>query len=1373
MMLVSLCALGMRAATVDVKTNLWTGTLEVTDDWDGSQSIAAGLLAQAAAGDELAVTITAVSQTASYPQVSLRQTDGWAQYDPAVGVNFDNAAAVPFEARMALTEAVAADIRANGCVITGCGFTMTSIDLIHKQELAEGEKGDPVHPVWTGEKLIDWSGAVQDGYLQLPASDFASAQAGWTLRFNYANLAIGAQGHISTGSWTDMPDGTEYISLTASYFEYDITEAMLAELQKNGCVVSGIGFTLTGVELIDPAQVPSMACTLAADAVKCWEAGEQPQITVNLQSLEAKDMTTTVSLKLRRDNYADYYAKTDTVTVPAGGTRQVTFPLTLEPGFYHAVVEANHNLLRDFNIGYNPTAIACTPDMQDDFEAFWNTAKAELAAIPMNAKMTLDEEKSTGARNVYLVELQSIGNGNGDGQPVTIRGYYAVPKAEGTYPVVITQNGYDSNGASQIYWPDTNGNPDWIEFNVSNRGQLVNNRPPYKDENAFYGDWFAYNFGNKDTYYYRGAYMDVVRSIDFVCSRPEVQQENIFMTGGSQGGAFTIAGAALDGRLNAIAPSIQFMGDFPVYFQVGAWPASVARQKQQELGLTDEQMYTFLSYFDTKNLATLVSCPVLTAMGLQDPVCPPRTNFAPYINFQSTEKQYVVNPECQHETPAGWYNQYMDFFTSHLKNTQEPTVVDINLWTGEQVCTNDWQGYQIIDADKCQLMAAGDEVVVTVTALSPTSQYPQLLLNDRDWATLVGTESVSLSGVELPYEAVITLSEETVAEIKANGFIVKGAGYTFTSVVLRHKVYPGEAEKGNAVTNLWSGSEVISWVTGTNNSVLIAKEQLAAAKAGDRVRVGITGLGVASATGRLLANWTALDGFTNVSPLKGSYYEYTLTEANVEAIQSSGLRVSGNNYTLTRVDLIDPAKEYLIISQIDDDDIRAWEPADGTPNLTMTMTNVESEALTVPYTITLYRDMVDEDTGTRSVYKTYGKEVTLPAGATVTETLTMDDLTEPGFYQLIAQVNGNDVCIYNIGYDPTGIVSPNDAQEDFWTYWNEALAELAGVTPEYQLEEMTEASTAARKVYKVSMKSVPDAVGEAPVTIMGYYAEPTGDGAYPTLVRYQGTDGGTSTVQGPMSGDDNPEWCELVLSTRGQMLCRDDKYGFDFYSYGWGDKREHYYRNAYLDCVRGVDFVKSRAKVNPDAIFAAGGSQGGCFVYVAAALSGSFRAIAPSITGHADFTDGMRIVNWPRQKFLDAQAALGWDDAQRDAFNSYYDTKNFADRIVCPVITSFSLQDATDPAHTNIAPYNLLTAVPDADKRYIINSFLGHSTPADWTQTYMDFFRQYIGTTLPTVIEAVQADTPADGPIYNVMGQLVGKDYKGIVIQNGRKYFQW
>lgn len=1382
-MLLLLCALCVKAATKDVRIPLWSGTLEVTDGWGGGQQVAADLLQQAATGDEIAVTVSTVSQTADWPQISLRKTDGWAQFEPAVGLNLDKAVSVPYDARITLTEDVVTEIKANGFVITGCGFTATSIDLIHKQELAEGEKGDPVHNIWTGEVAFD--DPAWGDYQRLEASVFANAQAGWKMRCTYTDCQTGAQIMLNNSSWGTMPGAESGIQLSpaASYADFTINADMLAELQANGCIIKGIGYTLTKVDLIDPAQIPSIACTLTSETVKCWEKGESPLIGVTLSSLEGSDVTTTVSYRLFTDAGEFVSEGSKEVTVTAGGEQTVTFPLTLNPGFYHVAVEANYGPVRDFNIGFNPTAIVSAPDMQADFEDFWNKAKAELAAIPIDAKLTLKEELSTGARNIYFVEMQSIGNG--DGKPVTIRGYYAVPKAEGTYPVVITQNGYDSGGLSDIYIPQTDGNPEWIELNISNRGQLVNNRDPYKDENAFYGEdyqpneWFAYNFGDKDTYYYRGAYMDVVRSIDFVCSQEKVQKENIFMTGGSQGGAFAIAGAALgDGRLNAIAPSIQFMGDFPDYFKVGSWPAATAFAMQEKLQISDEEMYKFLSYFDTKNLATLVTCPVTSAMGLQDPVCPPHTNFAPYNNFKSEEKHYVVNPECKHETPADWYNVYMDFFTKHLKSTEdpdipsEPTIVPINLWKGEQTCTDNWEGYQIIDASKCQLIAAGDEIVVTVSALSPTSSSPQLMLNDSKWATLVDTEAIPLAGVTLPYEAVIPVTEAIATELKANGFIVKGAGFTFTSVVLRHKVYPSEVEKGDAATTVWTGNEVISWIEGSNNSVLVDKANLPSSmKAGDKLRVYITSLGVESATGRLLANWTALDGFTNVSPLKGNYYEYTLTDANITALKESGLRIGGNRYTATRVDIIDPAKEYLIISQIDDADIKAWEK-DETPNLTMTMTNVETEDVTVPYTVTLYRDMVDDETGTHSVYYTDTTDVTIPAGGTVTETMEMKDVMEPGFYQLIASVNGNDVCTYNIGFDPTGIVSPDDSQPDFKEYWDEAKAELAGIGMDVKMTEQTEYSTAARKVYLVEMKSVADEEGGEPVTIRGYYAEPTAEGVYPTVIRYQGTDGGTSALPAPMGGDDNKEWCEFVLSTRGQMLCRDDKYGFDFYSYGWGDMREHYYRNAYLDCVRAVDFVKSRDKVDEDAIFAAGGSQGGCFTYVAAGLTQAFRAIAPSITGHADFTDGMKIVNWPRQKFLDAQEALGWTDEERDAFNSYYDTKNFAKWVTCPVITSFSLQDTTDPAHTNIAPYNLLQNVEKADNRYIVNPFLGHGTPADWTQTYMDFFGNYVGTKIPTGINEVTVDGQhaADGQAYNLAGMRVGDDYKGIVIVNGRKY---
>lgn len=432
--------------------------------------------------------------------------------------------------------------------------------------------------------------------------------------------------------------------------------------------------------------------------------------------------------------------------------------------------------------------------------------------------------------------------------------------------------------------------------------------------------------------------------------------------------------------------------------------------------------------------------------------------------------------------------------------------------------------------------------------------------------------------------------------------------------------------------------------------------------------------------------------------------------------------------------MVDPRREYNILAQYKEDDIRVWETGEE-PKLSMTLTNLETTQLSVSYVVDLTRDMVDDSTGTHSPYRRYATDVVLAPGETKTVDLPFTDLKTPGFYNMTATANDNCVCTYTIGYEPTAIVSPDDAQTDFWPYWNNALEELAGVKPEYTLvQEMVNKSTTNRKVYLVSMKSVPDTRSGQPITIRGYYAEPVADGVYPTLIQYLGTDGGMSDPY-CMGGDDNPGWCEFILSVRGQMLnnrppYKDDNiYGNDYYSYGWGSLEGYYYRGAYLDCVRAVEFLKSRTKVDTDNIFAFGGSQGGCFTYVAAGLSGAFRAIAPSITGHADFVNGMKIVDWPRAKFLEAQKKLNYSDKQRDVFNSYFDVKNFSSHITCPVITNFSLQDRTDPPRTNIAPYNLLTQVRDADKVFYINPYLGHGTPASWKATFMAFFKKHLTST--------------------------------------------
>lgn len=401
--------------------------------------------------------------------------------------------------------------------------------------------------------------------------------------------------------------------------------------------------------------------TIDKSSLHCWEKGETPTVTVNVKNPDATPTAASVTLSLQTDTKRPFSEVTKDVTLAGGDSIQVVFDtLQLTPGFYQATVILDGNKLQPFNLGYDPTAIESPTDRQPDFEAFWKSALKELAGVAPEYKLTRDPWRSSANKNVYLVEMKSLPDSTG-GEPVTIRGFYSEPTAPGKYPALITYQGYDG-GTSQIYYGNPDDKPGWIEFYLSTRGQLLDNRGESKNR---YGDWFAWNFGDKDKYYYRAAFMDVVRAIDFITSREKTDTTRVYSQGQSQGGAFTVASAALGGgRIKGIAPAVTFLGDYPDYFKIVHWPAEVALRCQKQKGMSDEEMYRFLSYFDVKNLAPWVKCPVLASFSLQDPVCPPHTNFASFNLFDTDKKRYIIQSELGHWVPGSWYGQFMDFFHS-------------------------------------------------------------------------------------------------------------------------------------------------------------------------------------------------------------------------------------------------------------------------------------------------------------------------------------------------------------------------------------------------------------------------------------------------------------------------------------------------------------------------------------------------------------------------------------------------------------------------------------------------------------------------------------------------------------------------------------
>ncbi len=332
----------------------------------------------------------------------------------------------------------------------------------------------------------------------------------------------------------------------------------------------------------------------------------------------------------------------------------IDFALDPDPGFYQAVLYAVRNGERTeldrTNLGFNPEQIISEQDKQPDFDSFWAGTLAELAETDVEPVLIPLKEHSNDVRQAFRVEMKSFGG-------ETISGLLYVPVADGKYPAMISYMGY----GSEVWFADPSSNPQMIEFTLCVRNQAFNRKSGEKD------DWLVRGIESKETYYYRGAFADAVRAIDFVCSLEKTDVDRVFANGESQGGALTLAAASLDGRLKAIAPSAPFLNDYKDYFALVGWPGDPIKAAAKAKGMSDEELYKVLSYFDVKNFTDRIQCPVIMAIGLQDDVCPPHTNFAGY-NHIRTEKSWICYPEAFHNVwqQPGWPVAKEDFFERYI-----------------------------------------------------------------------------------------------------------------------------------------------------------------------------------------------------------------------------------------------------------------------------------------------------------------------------------------------------------------------------------------------------------------------------------------------------------------------------------------------------------------------------------------------------------------------------------------------------------------------------------------------------------------------------------------------------------------------------------
>ena len=153
--------------------------------------------------------------------------------------------------------------------------------------------------------------------------------------------------------------------------------------------------------------------------------------------------------------------------------------------------------------------------------------------------------------------------------------------------------------------------------------------------------------------YYRDQFLDTALLARVVMGCPEVDPARVGATGPSQGGALTLACAALEPRIRLAAPVFPFLCDYQ-----RVWEMDLAKDAYEELRLyfrafdprheREAEVFTRLGYIDCQHLAPRIRAEVLMFTSLMDTVCPPSTQFAAYNRIPGP-KRHVIYPDFGHE----------------------------------------------------------------------------------------------------------------------------------------------------------------------------------------------------------------------------------------------------------------------------------------------------------------------------------------------------------------------------------------------------------------------------------------------------------------------------------------------------------------------------------------------------------------------------------------------------------------------------------------------------------------------------------------------------------------------------------------------------
>ncbi len=293
-----------------------------------------------------------------------------------------------------------------------------------------------------------------------------------------------------------------------------------------------------------------------------------------------------------------------------------------------------------------------------DFDEYWDRALAEMKSVVAQVELKPADFQTPAAECFHLYFTGVRG--------ARVHAKLLKPRTlQGKTPAVVQFHGYTGNAGdwSGLLSQVARG---YVVAALDCRGQggLSEDAGQVRG-NTHHGHIIRGLDDAPDKLLFRDIFLDTAQLAGIVMNLPYVDGDRVGAQGGSQGGALTLACAALEPRIKRVAATFPFLCDYR-----RVWEMDQAKDAYAELKTffrhfdpqhqREDEIFERLGYIDVQYLAPRIKAEVLMGVGLMDTICPPSTQFAAY-NKIASKKSLSIFPDFGHEGLPGFSDQVYRF----------------------------------------------------------------------------------------------------------------------------------------------------------------------------------------------------------------------------------------------------------------------------------------------------------------------------------------------------------------------------------------------------------------------------------------------------------------------------------------------------------------------------------------------------------------------------------------------------------------------------------------------------------------------------------------------------------------------------------------